>query len=260
MKNRSSTSVLSRELRIIKGSSQQLVKFRPSSDNVEEFDGDIEDFDACLWMQRFERSLFKLKLHKKAKAAKYFGTLMVDDAFHWYESQPRATQKSFPALKKAFLERYDFSNNDVRSVVEKLGDFERHVAPKLSAKDTQMTSSWWAWLDHLNDLADQVQDHEVAPLILADKAWNALPRLLQKELGEAPKTVSQLVEACTDLSAESYDRIQEEDEERRQSEDKLTSLQEEVESLKRLAQEKLGTLYPHKKPQGGALKKAGSPL
>ncbi len=225
-KQRSSTS---KALVVSKRTSTDVVKHQPKG--VTEFDGVLGTVDLDYWMQRFERSLFRNKLQKDDdQAAHYFSTFMTGAAWNWLQAQPKTTRTSFKALKEAFFHRFNFSNFAFEPVADRLAIFEQHLSPSLTVQDIQSGVIFDDWLGHLADLAAHFDHNEIAPAILADKAWLALPGQLQKELSGRKPAVAALVEACRLIPKKRYRRLLE----REDQEARIRALEATVERFERL--------------------------
>ncbi|KAF6767520.1 hypothetical protein PSEUBRA_005408 [Kalmanozyma brasiliensis GHG001] len=173
-----------------------------------EFWGRSEGFEAKDWMQRFERSLFLYNMNKDdGEAARYLGTFMHGTSRDWFDAQPNWVRTSFVALKNSFMARFDFSRTRQLTAANRLANFDKHLSPRLTVADTQPKSTFWNWLSHLEDLANQIEEYEVPDSILVDKAWQALPAPLRRELGHKSETIAALRSALVDMSFEQYHQL-----------------------------------------------------
>lgn len=233
-KKRSSTSRRSKAL--VNYNEPPTAAIQTKNSFPSEFDGEPGSDDVIYWLQRLERYLIQRKFHEDDKlAADYMGTLMIGAAYHWFQTLPRATKTSFMLLKDAFTKRFDMSDAAYQSTANKLARFEKHLVPGLSVEEAQPSDTFWAWLDELHDLADQIAEDEVSPSTLVEKAWKALPAALQKEIGAPKQSVAQLVKACEDLPPKQYEKLMKETRELKALQDQMKALDKDLDRAERLA-------------------------
>lgn len=216
--------------------SQELAKAQPQG--LSEFTGDASEVDLDYWMQRFERSLYSNNLYMNGEhAANYFGTFLTGTSYNWYHAQPDHIKTSFKALKIAFKRRFNTARPSRQSAATRLASFERHIFPPLSIEDAQPGPVFWDWLDHLQDLASQIAQHEVSAPILAEKAWRALPLALRKEIGRPPSSIQMLTRACEELSTEQYEMLLHQSEQAKLTQTMMRLLEANNERLNRVEQD-----------------------